>query len=138
MAKEITCEILKDHFNVDEDDESAIKICEVKWNGRSPKGYDIRKYDKNENKLYKGLTVSYNGFNDLIYKAIESGLVDLDEVERRVKIRKSEIISNDDFAHIFDNVRNDRYYQRDNYGLLHNVLNGNIVISSMRKKNKKS
>ena len=43
MSKELTCEVLKDYFSVDDGDEWCTKLCEVKWNGRQPKGYDIRK-----------------------------------------------------------------------------------------------
>lgn len=134
MAKELSCEILKDHFDVDNSDERCIKICEVKWNGRKPKGYDIRKYEKDEEKLYKGITISYDGFRDMIYKSIENGLVDLDEVEKCVTNRRKQVLSISDFDNIFSSMNNEiSKYTRDSHGVLHDN-NGHIVIAKRRKK----
>ena len=134
MAKEITCEIVKDHFNIDDSEERCIKVCEVKWNGRTPKGYDIRKYEKEEQKLYKGITISYDGFRELVYGAIENGLVDLDEVEKRLSSRKNQILDMNDFKNIFNSMNNEmNKYTRDKHGILHDD-EGHIVITRRRKK----
>ncbi len=134
MSKEITCEILSDYFSVDESDEWETKVCEVKWNGRTPKGYDIRKYNKESQKLMKGIILSYDGFRSLVYNAIEQGLVDLDEVQRRLDKRKDSIISMDDFQDMFKKFNSDSIkYKRDKYGYLRDEK-GNIVITKNNKK----
>lgn len=134
MAKEISCEIVKDYFDVDNGDEYCTKLCEVKWNGRQTKGYDIRKYNKEQDKLFKGITLSYDGFKELIYKAIENGLVDLNEVDERVKKRRSQIIDSDGFKNMFMHMNNEiEKCHMDKYGILRDET-GKIVIKSRRKK----
>lgn len=134
MSKEITCDILADHFCVDDSDDWCTKVCEVKWNGRQPKGYDIRKYSKNDDRLMKGICVSYDGFRSLVYNAIEHGLVDLDEVQKRVDKRKDQILDMDDFNNIFSNLNNEMTkYKRDKYGILHDDF-GHFVIGKRRRK----
>lgn len=134
MAKEITCDILKDYFSIDDSDEWCTKLCEVKWNGREPKGYDIRKYNKEQDKLYKGITLSYDGFKDFIYNSIENGLVDLQEVLIRVEKRKSQILDMNDFKNMFHQMNEEmRKYKRDKHGVLRDDKN-KIVISKRRTK----
>lgn len=134
MAKEITCEVLADYFSIDESDDWCTKICEVKWNGRAPKGYDIRKYNKEEDKLMKGICVSYDGFRSLVYNAIENGLVDPDEVQKRIDKRKDQILDMDDFNSIFSKLNNEMTkYKRDKYGALKDDY-GHYVINKRRKK----
>ena len=132
MAKEITCEVLKNYLDVDAGDEYTTRLCEVKWNGREPKGYDIRKYNIEQDKLFKGITISYNGFKDLIYGAIENGLVDIDEVQRRIDKRKCQILTMDDFQNIFKNMnKENEEFIRDKYGHLR-TADGLYVISRRR------
>ena len=134
MAKEITCDILKDYFSIDDSDEWCTKLCEVKWNGREPKGYDIRKYNKEQDKLYKGITLSYDGFKDFIYNSIENGLVDVQEVLNRVEKRKSQILDMNDFKNMFHQMNEEmRKYKRDKHGVLRDDKN-RIVISKRRTK----
>lgn len=134
MAKEITCEVLSDHFCVDDGDTWCTKVCEVKWNGRSPKGYDIRKYNKEEDKLMKGICISYDGFRSLVYNAIDHGLVDLDEVQKRIDSRKDQILDMSDFQNMFKAMNDEMSkYKRDKYGLLKDDF-GHYVIGKRRKK----
>lgn len=134
MAKEISCEILKDHFNIDDTEESCIKICEVKWNGRKPRGYDIRKYDKENKKLFKGITISYDGFKDLIYKSIENGLVNIDDLKEYIKNRDKKIIRPEDFNNIFNRMNDERdKYYRDKYGMLRNKDNLYVIHRKLSK-----
>ena len=134
MAKEITCEIVKEYFSIDDSDDDCIKVCEVKWNGRKPKGYDIRKYDKEQDKLFKGLTISYDGMTDFISNAILNGLCDMSKIKDSIKQRESSIISSDDFNNLFKNIEHDNSnYKRDPVGLLRDK-NNSIVIASKRKK----
>ena len=133
MAKDITCDILNDYFSIDDSDDWSTKICEVKWNGRAPKGYDIRKYNKESNKLFKGITISYDGFRELIYNSIEHGLVDVNEVEKRIQSRKDQIIDMSDFQAMFSKMNNEMSkYKRDKYGVLRDD-SGRIVISKRLK-----
>lgn len=135
MAKEITCEILADYFSIDDSDDWCTKICEVKWNGRTPKGYDIRKYNKEEDKLMKGICVSYDGFRSLVYNAIEHGLVDPDEVQNRINKRKDQVLDMNDFKNIFASMNEEmNKYKRDKYGLLKDD-HGHYVITKRRTKN---
>ena len=66
MAKELTCEILKEYGEIPIDENFSIKIVEVKWGGRQPKGYDIRKFSKEDNRLGKGITIPYDSVDDLV------------------------------------------------------------------------
>lgn len=134
MSKEITCEVIADYFSIDDSDDWCTKVCEVKWNGRAPKGYDIRKYNKEEDKLMKGICVSYDGFRSLVYNAIENGLADPDEVQKRVDKRKDQILDMDDFNSIFTKLNNEMTkYKRDKYGALKDD-HGHYVINRRRKK----
>lgn len=134
MAKEISCEIIADYFCIDDTDNWCTKVCEAKWNGREPKGYDIRKYNKEEEKLMKGICISYDGFRSLIYNAIEHGLVDIDEVQRRVDKRKDQILDISDFKNMFKSMNEEMSkYKRDKYGILKDDF-GHYVISKRRKK----
>lgn len=136
MSKEITCEVLAEHYVVDDSDDWCTKICEVKWNGREPKGYDIRKYSKSDDKLMKGICVSYDGFRSLVYNAIDHGLVDLDEVQKRIDARKDQILDMSDFQNIFKTMNDEMVkYKRDEYGILRDD-HGHIVVSKRRKKGK--
>ena len=84
--------------------------------------------------MFKGITLSYDGFKELIYKAIENGLVDLNEVDERVKKRRSQIIDSDGFKNMFMHMNNEiEKYHMDKYGILRDET-GKIVIKSRRKK----
>lgn len=134
MAKEIEYEVLAEHFSVDDSDKFCTKVCEIKWNHRNPKGYDIRKYNKEDDMYLKGVSISYEGFRSLVYNAIEHGLVDIDEVQRRIDKRKDQILDMNDFKNIFTSLNTElSKYKRDKYGALRDDF-GHYVISKRRTK----
>ena len=134
MAKEITCDVLEDYYTIDDSDDWCTKVCELKWNGREPKGYDIRKYNKADEKFMKGICVSYDGFRSLVYNAVDHGLVDIDEVQKRIDSRKSQILDMSDFQNMFKSMNNELIkYKRDKYGILRDD-SGHFVITKRRKK----
>ena len=135
MAKELTCEIVKDYFDIDDTEDSSIKICEVKWNGRKPKGYDIRKYDKESDRLFKGITITYDGFKELIYKSIENGLINIDELKESIEKRDKQIIRPNDFLDMFNKMnKENKKFNRDKFGELRNE-DGLLVIHRKRRRN---
>lgn len=134
MAKEITCEILKEYGSIDIDENTSIKIAEVKWNGRQPKGYDIRKYQKEDKRLTKGITIPYDNIEDLVDILVGNNLCDIDKLEKIIKKRKKAIFTQEDFMNMFDHMNKEMIkYTRDKYGHLRDKEN-RIVIASRRKK----
>lgn len=134
MAKEITCEILKEYGSIDIDENTSIKIVEVKWNGRQPKGYDIRKYQKEDKRLTKGITIPYDNIEDLVDILVGNNLCDIDKLEKIIKKRKKAIFTQEDFMNMFDHMNKEMIkYTRDKYGHLRDKEN-RIVIASRRKK----
>ena len=117
--KDIKCEILDDYGEFDETDKGSTKVCSVKWNGKEPRGYDIRKYDKENERLSKGIIVSYDGMDELIKIIIENGLCDINKIKSYIKNRESKIFTNKDFDNMFTSVNNEiSNYKRDNLGNL--------------------
>ena len=134
MSKKVTCEILKRYCTIDEDDKgNSTILAQVKWNGREPKGYDIRKYDKKNNIVYKGITISYDAFDEIILTAIENGLVSIDKIKNKIKEFDDKIFSKSDFQKMFSKIDDEVHlYKRDKYGFLRDE-NNRIVISKRIK-----
>lgn len=133
MAKEFTCEVLKEYGEIDIDENSSIKVVEVKWNGRKPKGFDIRKYMKEDERLTKGITIPYESMDDLIDILISNELCDVDSLEDKIKKRKQSRFTKKDFMNMFNHMNDEMSkYTRDKYGNLRNKDNL-IVIASRRK-----
>ena len=134
MGKKVTSEILRKYCNFDEtEDGDSTLLCQVKWNGREPKGYDIRKYNKETDSVYKGITISYEGITKLVEGIIENGLCDIDEVESFIKNFKNKVFDKNDFDKLFDKVKNEEEkYKRDKYGLLRDN-DGHVIIPKRLK-----
>ena len=134
MAKEFTCEDLKEYGEIDLDENSSIKVIEVKWNGRQPKGYDIRRYSKVDDRLGKGITIPYDSIEDLVEILIDNNVCDINKIDTMVKNKKDQFFSKKDFMNMFEMMNDENTkYKRDKYGHLRNSEN-RIVISSRRKK----
>ena len=134
MAKEFTCEVLKEYGEIELDENTSIKIVEVKWNGRQPKGYDIRKFTKEEERLTKGITIPYDSIKDLVKIIISNGLCNIEEIEEYIKERKDKYFTKSDFMNMFSHMNNEMSkYTRDKYGRLRDS-EGRIVITSRRKR----
>ena len=134
MAKEITCEVLKEYGEIDLDENSSIKVVEVKWNGRQPKGYDIRKYSKEDDRLGKGITIPYDSIEDLVDILVTNNVCDINKIDTIVQNKKDQFFSKKDFMNMFELMNNENIkYSRDKYGHLRDSEN-RIVISSRRKK----
>ena len=134
MAKELTCEILKEYGEIDIDENFSIKIAEVKWGGRQPKGFDIRRYSKEEDRLGKGITIPYDSIEDLVKIIISNDMCKLDKIEKFIKDRKSQYFTNNDFRHMFDRLSSESLkYTRDKLGRLRDK-DGRIVITSRKKR----
>lgn len=134
MAKEFTCEVLKEYGEIELDENTSIKIVEVKWNGRQPKGYDIRKFTKEEERLTKGITIPYDSMKDLVKIIISNGLCNIEEIEEYIKERKNKYFTKSDFMNMFSHMNNEMSkYTRDKYGRLRDS-EGRIVITSRRKR----
>lgn len=134
MAKKVTSEIIKSYCSFDEDNKGNCTIlAQVKWNGREPKGYDIRKYDTESKNVYKGITISYDAFDKIILTAIEEGLVSIDKVKEKIKEFDDKCFSPDDFKKMFSKIDEEVHtYKRDKYGFLRDN-DGRIVISKRIK-----
>ena len=131
----VSSEIIKTYCSVDENPETGdcTLLCMVKWNGREPKGYDIRKYIKEKDGVFKGITLSYDAFTDIVLTAIEQGLVDIDKVKEKIKSFDDKIFSVDDFEKMFSKIDDEIHkYKRDKYGILRDDT-GRIVISKRIK-----
>ena len=136
MSKELTCEILKEYGEIDLDENFSIKIVEVKWGGRQPKGFDIRRYSKEDNRLGKGITIPYDSVEDLVKIIISNDMCKLDKIEKFIKNRKDQYFTNIDFMHMFDNLTSENLkYSRDKLGRLRDE-NNRIVITSRKKRKK--
>lgn len=134
MAKEFTCEVLKEYGEIELDENTSIKIVEVKWNGRQPKGYDIRKFTKEEERLTKGITIPYDSIKDLVKIIISNGLCNIEEIEEYIKERKDKYFTKSDFMNMFSHMNSEMSkYTRDKYGRLRDS-EGRIVITSRRKR----
>lgn len=134
MAKEFTCEVLKEYGEIELDENTSIKIVEVKWNGRQPKGYDIRKFTKEEERLTKGITIPYDSMKDLVKIIISNGLCNIEEIEGYIKERKDKYFTKSDFMNMFSHMNSEMSkYTRDKYGRLRDS-EGRIVITSRRKR----
>lgn len=134
MAKELTCEILKEYGEIDIDENFSIKIAEVKWGGRQPKGFDIRRYSKEEDRLGKGITIPYNAVEDLVKIIISNDMCKLSKIEKFIEDRKDQYFTNLDFMNMFNNLNSETIkYTRDKYGKLRDK-DGRIVISSRKKR----
>ena len=134
MAKELTWEILKEYGEIDIDENFSIKIVEVKWGGRQPKGFDIRRYSKEEDRLGKGITIPYDAVEDLVKIIISNDMCKLDKIEKFIKDRKDQYFTNVDFMHMFDYLNSETLkYSRDKLGRLIDE-NGRIVITSRKKR----
>ena len=132
----ISSEILNIYCTMDEQENGDCTILgTVKWNGREPKGYDIRKYKKEENAVYKGITISYEALDKLILTAIEQGLVDVNKVKQKISEFDSKIFSVSDFEKMFDKLITEQEFEfkRDKHGLLRDE-NGKIVILGRTKR----
>lgn len=137
MAKELTCEILKEYGEIELDDSYSIKIVEVKWGGRQPKGYDIRKYSKEDERLGKGISIPYESVDDLVKILIDNGLCNIENIESHISERKDKYFTFEDFNDMFNNMNDEMIkYKRDKYGLLRDHK-GRVVITSRRRKRKK-
>ena len=133
MAKEITCEILKEYGEINLDEDTSIKVVEVKWNGRQPKGYDIRKFSKEDNRLTKGITIPYDSIENLIEILVSNNLCNIDKLEKILQKQKDSFFSQKDFMNMFNHMNDEMIkYTRDKYGHLRDK-NNRIVISSRRK-----
>lgn len=134
MAKKITSEIIKTYGSFDKDDKgNCTLLCQVKWNGREPKGYDIRKFDASTNSVYKGITISYDAFDEMILTAIEKGMVSIDKIKEKIKDFDDKCFSVDDFFKMFSKINEEEFtYKRDKYGFLRDET-GRIVISKRIK-----
>ena len=134
MAKEFICEVLKEYGEIELDENTSIKIVEVKWNGRQPKGYDIRKFTKEEERLTKGITIPYDSMKDLVKIIISNGLCNIEEIEGYIKERKDKYFTKSDFMNMFSHMNSEMSkYTRDKYGRLRDS-EGRIVIASRRKR----
>ena len=134
MAKELTCEILKEYGEIDIDENFSIKIAEVKWGGRQPKGFDVRRYSKEDDRLGKGITIPYDAVEDLVKIIISNDMCKLDKIEKFIEKRKDQYFTNSDFMNMFNNLNKESIkYTRDNYGKLRDKDN-RIVISSRKKR----
>lgn len=133
MSK-ITSEILKIYSSFDQVENGDCTVLSlVKWNGREPKGYDIRKYKKEENKVYKGITISYDAFETMIVDAIKNGLVDVDKIKKALDDYDDKLFTQDDFKKMFNNVSlESSKFQRNKYGALINK-HGQLVLSNELK-----
>ena len=133
MAKEFTCEVLKEYGSIDLDENTSIKVIEVKWNGRQPKGYDIRRYSKEDDRLTKGITIPYDNIEDLVDILVSNNLCNIEKIEKIIKKRKDSIFSKKDFVNMFNHMNEEMTkYTRDKYGHLRDNEN-RIVIASRRK-----
>lgn len=134
MAKELTCEILKEYGNIDIDDKYSIKIVEVKWGGRQPKGYDIRKYSKEDGRLGKGINIPYDKIEELLEIIISNNLCNIKKIKEFIEKREKSYFTENDFMNMFSYMNNEmEKYTRDKHGLLRDE-NNRIVITSRRKK----
>ena len=134
MVKELTCEILKEYGEIDLDENFSIKIAEVKWGGRQPKGFDIRRYSKEEDRLGKGITIPYDSVEDLVKIIVSNDLCKIDKLEKYIKDRKDQYFTRSDFMNMFNNLNEESIkYTRDKYGRLRDKDN-RIVISSRKKR----
>ena len=135
------------------DDDYGVFVGLVKWYGKESRGIDIRNYDKNKDKLYKGLTVPYDSIdeildaliargygnkNDLLTLLNERETVDMviskpvEEMPEPVVEVKKPIFTMEDFDHMFKNVNREKQYIRDDYGNLRDN-NGCYVIMPRHK-----
>lgn len=131
----VTSEILKKYCEVDVNPETgdSTLFCMVKWNGREPKGYDIRKYIKEKDGIFKGITISYEALEKIILTSIEEGLVDVNKIKDKIDEYQDKIFSTDDFDKMFKKITNeDNTYSRDKYGYLRDDK-GRVVISKRIK-----
>lgn len=134
MAKEFTCEVLKEYGEIALDEDTSIKVAEIKWNGRQPKGFDIRRYTKEDNRYGKGITIPYDKTNDLVDIFVSKELCDIDNLEDNIKKRKSSRFTQSDFMSMFNKMNSENEkYERDKYGHLR-TKDGLFVIGSRRKK----
>lgn len=134
LAKEFTCEVLKEYGSIELDGNTLIKVVEVKWNGRQPKGYDIRRYSKEDERLTKGITIPYDSVEDLVDILVSNNLCKIDKIEKIIKKRKDSMFTTDDFMNMFEHMNDEMTkYKRDKYGHLRDKDN-RIVIASRRKK----
>lgn len=134
MAKELTCEILKEYGEIDIDENFSIKIAEVKWGGRQPKGFDIRRYSKEEERLGKGITIPYDSMEDLVKIIISNDMCKLDKIEKFIEKRKDQYFTTSDFMNMFSSLNEESIkYTRDNHGRLRDKDN-RIVITSRKKR----
>lgn len=131
MAKEIKQEILKIYCETDKGqdyngEDTSVALCQMKWNGREPKGYDIRTLKNG--KAYKGISISYDGFNDIVLSAISEGLVDIDGIKDALKSFDDKVFKIADFTNLFSGLHKDELlFKRDKFGRLINK-DGAIVI----------
>lgn len=134
MAKKVTCEILKKYCSVDETENGdSTMLCMVKWNGREPKGYDIRKYNKENDSVYKGISISYDAFDEIVLTAIKEGLVNIEKIKDAINEFDNKIFSQNDFEKMFNKVDDEVHkYKRDEHGYLRDKYN-RIVISKRIK-----
>lgn len=131
----VSSEIIKTYCSVDENPETgdSTLLCMVKWNGREPKGYDIRKYIKEKDGVFKGITLSYDAFNEIVLSAIEQGLVNIEDVKEKIKSFDDKIFSPDDFQKMFSKINEESHnYKRDKHGFLRDD-HGRVVISKRIK-----
>ena len=134
MGKELTCEILKEYGEIELDENFSIKIAEVKWGGRQPKGFDIRRYSKEEDRLGKGITIPYDAVEDLVKIIISNDLCKLNKIENFIEKRKEQYFTNKDFMDMFSNLNHESTkYIRDKHGKLRDKDN-RIVITSRKKR----
>ena len=130
MTKELKCKIIKKICLVDESDKSAILFGEISWNGREPKGYDIRHFNKSDNKPYKGISVSKEGFKNIIIAAIKDGCLTEDELDSELINQLNKIFDKDDFEKMFNDVNKEhKKYTRDKYGILRNSDGRAVILS---------
>ena len=136
MAKELTCEILKDYGKIQIDENFSIVVSEVKWGGRQPKGYDIRRYSEEEQRLGKGITIPYDAMDDLVKIIIDNGLCNIENIEDYIKKRKDKYFTQDDFMSMFSSMNKEMIkYRRDKYGMLRN--DDNLIVITSRNERKR-
>lgn len=134
MAKEFTCEVLKEYGEIDLDESTSIKVVEVKWNGRQSKGYDIRKFSKDDQRLSKGITIPYDSIEDLVDILVSNNLCNIEKIEKIIQKRKNSMFTQKDFTNMFNHMNDEMTkYTRDKHGNLRDDQN-RIVITSRRKR----
>lgn len=132
--KDSSPKIVKEYKKIKGKSESySILIGEIDW-GKGVNGIDIRHYSEKDEKPYKGITIPFEHCED-IGNILKNNAISIEEEcdDEEVEEEEESVDEREefDFDSMFNKVKEETKYKRDNQGLLRDE--NNLIIIPKRR-----